>query len=70
MNCCCSPGEQAAQECLDSFCDRAINEYDEQRNFPAVAGTSQLSAALKFGTIGIRTVWATSQGNLRRRSQR
>jgi deoxyribodipyrimidine photo-lyase len=55
------PGEQAAQECLDEFCDRAISEYDEQRNFPAVAGTSQLSAALKFGTIGIRTVWATSR---------
>jgi len=55
------PGEQAAQECLDRFCDRALSEYDEQRNFPAVMGTSQLSAALKFGTIGIRTVWATSQ---------
>jgi deoxyribodipyrimidine photo-lyase len=54
------PGEQAAQECLDEFCDRAIASYDEQRNFPAVPGTSLLSAALKFGTIGIRTVWATS----------
>jgi deoxyribodipyrimidine photo-lyase len=54
------PGEQAAQEYLDQFCDRAIASYDEQRNFPAVAGTSQLSAALKFGTIGIRTIWATS----------
>jgi deoxyribodipyrimidine photo-lyase len=52
------PGTQAAQEHLEEFCDRAITAYDEQRNFPAVDGTSRLSAALKFGAIGIRTVWA------------
>ncbi len=53
------PGEQAARERLEAFCDgdRTITEYDDQRNFPAVPGTSMLSAALKFGTIGIRTVW-------------
>ncbi len=54
-----APGEKAALEKLAEFCDdqRAIAEYDEQRDFPAVPGTSTLSAALKFGTIGIRTVW-------------
>ncbi|MEP0752384.1 DNA photolyase family protein [Trichocoleus sp. Lan] len=52
-----APGEKAAQEKLAEFCDQAIAEYKEQRNFPAVSGTSQLSAALKFGVIGIRTVW-------------
>ncbi|ACK65498.1 Deoxyribodipyrimidine photo-lyase [Rippkaea orientalis PCC 8801] len=52
-----SPGETAAAERLDYFCDAAINEYQEQRNFPAIEGTSQLSPALKFGVIGIRTVW-------------
>ncbi|NJK37222.1 MAG: deoxyribodipyrimidine photolyase [Oscillatoriales cyanobacterium RM2_1_1] len=52
------PGEMAAQEKLKEFCDRALEDYDEQRNFPEVDGTSQLSAALKFGAIGIRTVWA------------
>lgn len=51
------PGEGGAQEKLDNFCDLAIYDYDKQRNFPAVDGTSQLSAALKFGAIGIRTVW-------------
>lgn len=56
-----APGEQAAHERLAEFCDRAITEYDEQRNFPGVAGTSSLSAALKFGTIGIRTVWAAAK---------
>lgn len=53
------PGEQAAQERLDTFCDRSLADYQEQRNFPAnTEGTSHLSAALKFGAIGIRTVWA------------
>ncbi|AFZ37695.1 Deoxyribodipyrimidine photo-lyase [Stanieria cyanosphaera PCC 7437] len=55
-----APGETAAKERLVEFCSRAINEYDEQRNYPAVDGTSQLSAALKFGAIGIRTVWEAS----------
>ena len=51
------PGEKAAQEKLDRFTNFAVNEYEEQRNYPAVDGTSQLSAALKFGVIGIRTIW-------------
>ena len=52
-----SPGEAAAQERLEEFCDRSIYSYDEDRNFPDLDATSQLSAALKFGAIGIRTVW-------------
>ncbi|MTJ13221.1 deoxyribodipyrimidine photolyase [Anabaena sp. UHCC 0187] len=52
-----SPGELAAQARLDNFAKSAINEYQEQRNFPAIDGTSQLSAALKFGVIGMRTIW-------------
>jgi len=55
-----SPGELAAQERLDNFAKSAINEYEEQRNFPAIDGTSQLSAALKFGVIGIRNIWQTT----------
>jgi deoxyribodipyrimidine photo-lyase len=56
------PGEWAAHQQLNAFCDddRYIAEYDEQRNFPYVDGTSRLSAALKFGAIGIRTVWAAA----------
>lgn len=54
------PGETPARERLEQFCHRAIEEYKEQRNFPANDGTSQLSAALKFGAIGIRTVWAAT----------
>lgn len=55
-----APGEKAAQERLEEFCSRAIHEYQEQRNFPAQPGTSLLSAALKFGVIGVRTVWAAT----------
>lgn len=51
------PGETAAQERLEEFCEGAIAEYDEQRDYPAIVGTSTLSAALKFGTLGIRSVW-------------
>jgi deoxyribodipyrimidine photo-lyase len=54
------PGTSAAQHQLATFCHDSIASYDEQRNHPAVAGTSGLSAALKFGTIGIRTVWAAT----------
>ena len=57
------PGEAAAQDQLTQFCedDRYIAAYGEQRNFPFADGTSRLSAALKFGAIGIRTVWAAAE---------
>lgn len=51
------PGEAIALERLEEFCYKTINNYQEDRNFPAIDGTSRLSAALKFGVIGIRTVW-------------
>jgi deoxyribodipyrimidine photo-lyase len=54
------PGEAGAMAKLNLFCDRAIEAYGEERNFPAHTGTSQLSAALKFGAIGVRTVWAAT----------
>ncbi|PSB56799.1 FAD-binding domain-containing protein [Chamaesiphon polymorphus] len=54
------PGTSAAARELEAFCHRSICEYDEQRNYPAIAGTSGLSSALKFGVIGIRTVWAAT----------
>ncbi len=57
------PGEKAALAQLAEFCDddRRIGTYEEQRNFPAIEGTSRLSAALKFGAIGIRTLWAAAE---------
>ena len=43
----------------ESFPSKALNEqlvikYQQQRNFPAVAGTSKLGVHLRFGTISIR----------------
>lgn len=58
------PGETAALDRLTEFGHRALWEYQEQRNFPATSGTSRLSPALKFGTLGIRTLWATTQNAL------
>jgi len=55
------PGETAAREKLEQFCDRAILDYDQNRNYPAIEGTSMLSAALKFGAIGIREVWQATE---------
>ena len=49
-------GTAAARERLESFCEGAIGEYDEEREYPARAGTSRLSQDLTYGTIGIREV--------------
>lgn len=51
-----SAGTEAARERLDRFCESAIFEYDEAREYPAQAATSRLSQDLKYGTIGIREV--------------
>ena len=55
-----APGEKAALERLEEFCFESVFEYKDKRNFPSVDGTSRLSAALKFGAIGVRTVWAAT----------
>lgn len=45
------PGETAARRQLQVFCDRALAHYKRDRDFPAQAGTSQLSVALSAGTL-------------------
>ena len=64
--CPCRPGEAAAQVQLAAFCDGAgraipLLGYEPGRNLPAEAGTSGLSAALKFGTLSPRQAWAAAQ---------
>jgi deoxyribodipyrimidine photo-lyase len=51
-------GERAAQELLKAFLCRPVFAYAEHRDFPALDGTSHLSAHLRCGNIGIRTVVA------------
>lgn len=40
--------------------DELIQKYKEQRDFPAIAGTSRLSMHLRFGTVSIRSLIAKS----------
>jgi deoxyribodipyrimidine photo-lyase len=48
-------GEKAAQGRLESFGAR-VDRYEEERDRPDLDSTSRLSADLKFGTLGPRTV--------------
>ena len=59
--CPCRPGEAAALAQLDTFADGgALARYEEGRNLPGEAGTSTLSAALRFGTLSPRQAWAAA----------
>jgi deoxyribodipyrimidine photo-lyase len=58
--CPCRPGEAAAIEQLQRFAAEALGRYEPERNLPGVAGTSCLSAALKFGTLSPRQAWAAA----------
>ena len=49
-------GERAALTALDNFMREKIFTYAEARNRADIEGTSQLSAHLRAGTIGIRDV--------------
>lgn len=51
------PGEHGAQERLETFLDEAAENYIEQRNLPAVLGTSNLSPSLHTGDISPRQIW-------------
>ena len=42
--------------------EQLVIEYQEQRNFPAVAGTSKLGVHLRFGTVSIRQIAQQSIG--------
>ncbi len=59
-----TPGENAAQERLEYFCQDLLRDYQVNRNFPALDGTSKLSGALKFGAISIRTIWQATIAEL------
>ncbi len=54
-------GEDAARERWQHFLDD-VEDYKEQRNLPAVAGTSRISHHLKYGELHPRTVLADLEG--------
>jgi deoxyribodipyrimidine photo-lyase len=52
-----TPGEAGAQARFARFKKRALMEYREARERPAVRGTSGLSPHLHFGEMGPRQLW-------------
>ena len=52
------PGEVAAWNMWEKFRDTALDQYNETRNNPDVAGTSMLSPYLRFGVIHPRSLLA------------
>ncbi|MCP5397282.1 MAG: deoxyribodipyrimidine photo-lyase [Sphingomonadaceae bacterium] len=54
-------GEAAAQKRLEEFADR-VARYDDDRNLPAVDGSSFLSPYLHFGEISPAQVWHALKG--------
>jgi deoxyribodipyrimidine photo-lyase len=50
-------GEAEALVRLEAFLAGPVQDYDEARNLPDVAGTSRLSENLSLGEIGPRTIW-------------
>ncbi|WP_338728549.1 deoxyribodipyrimidine photo-lyase [Haladaptatus sp. DJG-WS-42] len=54
-------GTDAARERLAEFCDDGIFRYEDRRDYPAESNTSRLSEHLKWGTIGIREVYAATE---------
>jgi len=55
-------GEVAAHAAWERFRDERLSDYDGTRNTPGAAGTSRLSAYLKYGCIHPRTLLADLAG--------
>jgi deoxyribodipyrimidine photo-lyase len=54
-------GTEVARDLLTDFCDDAVYRYEDRRDYPADGATSRLSAHLKYGTIGVREVYAETE---------
>lgn len=59
-----TPGEAGAQEQLAGFQSRAMGAYKQERDFPAILGTSRISPHLHFGEIGPRQIWHEVQESM------
>jgi len=51
----------AARERVASFCADAIYRYADERDYPAAGMTSRLSVHLKWGTVGVRELYAATE---------
>ena len=54
---CWKPGETGALRSLKRFISEGLNDYAEDRDYPAKAGTSLLSPHLHFGEISPTRIW-------------
>ncbi len=54
-------GRKGAVEQFNAFKKR-IQDYKDKRDFPSIAGTSRISAHLRFGTLNVRELLRHSQG--------
>ncbi|MDG2313340.1 MAG: deoxyribodipyrimidine photo-lyase [Alphaproteobacteria bacterium] len=50
-------GESAAQTQLHTFINRALKNYKNDRDFPAISSTSKLSVHLHWGSISPNMIW-------------
>jgi deoxyribodipyrimidine photo-lyase len=57
-------GEEHVLARLRDFCAEKVDAYGEQRDFPAIAGTSQLSPYLALGIITVRQCLAAMEAAL------
>ena len=51
-------GSKAAKRRFKAFTSNHLADYETNRDFPAVSGTSLLSPYLRTGELSIRTVWS------------
>jgi deoxyribodipyrimidine photo-lyase len=59
-----TPGEAGANVNLNTFLESALKGYKDNRNLPAIKGTSRLSPHLRFGEISIRRVWSAARAKM------
>ncbi|WP_136601937.1 cryptochrome/photolyase family protein [Salinigranum halophilum] len=53
-------GTEPARERLARFCDDGVFRYDSDRDYPTRDAVSRLSTDLKWGTLGVREVYAAT----------
>lgn len=56
-----TPGEAGAEDRLETFAEQ-VGDYDHDRNFPSIEGSSSLSPHLHFGEISPNAVWHALDG--------
>ncbi|MFQ3229643.1 MAG: deoxyribodipyrimidine photo-lyase [Reinekea sp.] len=59
-----TPGEQGAAQRLSEFLPEGVKNYKNQRDFPALQATSQLSPHLHFGEISPNQIWHAAIASL------